>query len=194
MATQSLPYVTPEQYLEYDRNADSRNQYIFGEIVPMEAGTPWHSLIGNNVGRQLGNRLSESSCRVFNSELRVSLDAKRGYVYPDATVVCGQLEYLDAKKDTITNPKIAVEVLSPSTLNYDLGLKARLYWKVASLTDLIFIEQDKIGIEYWCRLSNGKWDKTILENDGDILKIESLNCEIPVTELYAGVEFPPAGE
>ncbi len=122
------------------------------------------------------------------------MDPKKGYAYPDVTVVCGQTQYLDSEKDTITNPKIAVEVLSPTTMNNDLGSKARMYWKVASLTDLIFIEQDRIGIEYWHRSSNDEWQKTIIEDPGGILKIESANIEIPVSEIYAGVELPPADE
>ena len=194
MASQPITDVAPEQYLEYDRNSKFKSEYIYGEIMPVEGGTAWHSLIGANVIRQLGNRLAGSPCRVFNSSLRVSLDPKKAYVYPDVTVVCGQLEYVDTKKDTITNPKVAVEVLSPSTMNRDLGVKARLYWKVASLTDLIFIEQEKVGIEHWFRLASGKWDSTILEDAGEVLKIESIGCEIPVRELYDGVELPPAGE
>jgi Uma2 family endonuclease len=194
MATRSLPYVTPEQYLEYDRNSELPNEYLFGEIVPMEAGTPWHSLIIANVITAVKNRLSGSPCRVFSSPLRVSLDPKKGYVHPDVAAVCGQLEYLDAKKDTVTNPKIAVEVLSPSTEDHDLGRKSRLYRNVASLTDLIFIEQNKIGIEHQFRLASGKWDYTMLEDVAGVLKIESLNCEIPVSEIYAGVELPPADE
>ena len=194
MATQSLPYVTPEQYLEYDRKADVESEYLFGVIMPMTAVTPRHSLISANVVYQLKERLPGTSCRVFNTGLRVCLDPKRGYVYPDLTVVCGQVEYLDGKRDTITNPKVAVEVLSPSTQSYDLGIKARLYWKVPSLTELIFIEQDKIAVEYWTRLPNGKWDRTLLESAGDILKIETANCEIPIREFYDGVESPPADE
>jgi len=194
MATQPLPYGTPEQYLEYDRNSELPNEYIFGEIVPMEAGTPGHSRIIVNLIRQLGNRLAGSACQVFESHLRISLDPKKTYAHPDLTVVCGQLEYLDAKKDTVINPKIAVEVLSPSTLNYDLGVKARLYWAVPSLTDLIFVEQNKVWLECWFRVPGGKWDKTILESLGDILKIESINCEIPVSAIYDGVELPPADQ
>jgi Uma2 family endonuclease len=194
MATQSLPYVTPEQYLEYDRNSEFRNEYIYGEIIPMESGTPWHSLIGMNVGSQLNYRLSGTPCRVFNSSLRVSLDLKAGYVYPDVTVVCGQLVYVDGKNDAITNPKIVVEVLSPSTMDYDLGTKTRLYWAVASLTDLILIRQDRIWIEHWFRTPNGKWDHTLIEDPAGILKIESANIEIPVTEIYTGVELPPPNE
>ena len=118
------------------------------------------------------------------------LNRKTSYAYPDTTVVCGELEYSDEEEDTVSNPKIVVEVLSPTTKNYDLGPKLRLYWSIASLTDILLIEQKKVWIEYWFGAPGEEWSKRVLENLHDILRIESANCEIPVTELYAGVEFP----
>ena len=104
--------------------------------------------------------------------------------------MCGQLEYTDDKKDTITNPKIVVEVLSHTTRNYDLGEKLRMYWSIPSLTDILLIEQKKVWIEYWYRVPGGEWSKRVLENLHDTLRIDSANFDIPVAELYAGVEFP----
>jgi Uma2 family endonuclease len=190
MATQPVPHFTPEEYLEYDRNSEFKNEYIYGEIVPMVGATPWHGLISANTGRAFGNRYSAHGCRVFDSSVRVCLNRATIYAYPDTTVVCGQLEYSDEKKDTVTNPKIVVEVLSPTTKNYDLGEKLRMYWSIASLTDVLLIEQKKVWIEYWFRAPGGEWSKRVLENLDDILRIGSADCEIPVTELYAGVEFP----
>jgi Uma2 family endonuclease len=194
MATQALPFITPEQYLEYDRNSERPNEYIFGEILPMEATTESHCLIVANMIFRLSSKFYGTPCLVYATGLRVSLNQKKGYVYPDITVVCGQREYLDARKDTMTNPKIAVEVLSPSTSKYDLGPKARLYWKVPSLSDLIFIAQDQVEIEYWHRSSDEDWRRTVIESLSDILKIESSNIEIPLSEIYAGVDLPPADE
>lgn len=194
MATQSLPYVTPEQYLEFDRKSEFKNEYIYGEIVCMAGGTPEHGLIGANAIRELGLRVSDGPCRVYTSDVRVSLNPKEGYVYPDVTVVCGTAEYRDGQKDTIANPKLAIEVLSPTTRDHDLGNKARLYWDAPSLTDLIFIEQERIWIEYWHRVTDGDWKKTLLTDANGILKIESLNCEIPVARLYLGAELPAACE
>ena len=194
MATRSLPYVTPEQYLEFDRNSEFKNEYIFGEVVCMAGGSPRHARIIANAIRELGIRLSEGPCGVFSSELRVTLNPKTGYVYPDVTVACGELEYVDGHEDTITNPKLVVEVLSPTTRNHDLGDKARLYWKVPSLSDVIFIEQSRIGIEHWHRSSDGGWRNTELEDPDGLLTLESLNCQIPVTKFYLGVKLPAAGQ
>jgi|ERR1035441_1105071 Uma2 family endonuclease len=189
MATRQLPYFTPEQYLEFERNSDTRNEYISGEIFPVESGTPAHSLIGANTIVAIATRLSTDRCKVYSSSLRVCVDRKSLYVYPDVTVVCGKLEYTDERKDTITNPNIIVEVLSPTTLDYNLGPKARMYWKIASLTDLLFIDQQKVWIEYWFRSPGGKWDNREFESLNDVVHIESTGSGFPVAEIYAGIEF-----
>jgi Uma2 family endonuclease len=194
MATLPLPYVTPEQYLEYDRNAEFKNEYYYGEIVCMAGGKPRHARITANVIAELHSRLSGRPCGVYSPDLRVCVNKKTGYVYPDVTVVCGPLDYVDEREDTITNPKIAVEVLSPTTRNRDLGEKARLYWDVPSLSDLIFIEQDTIGIEHWQRSSDGDWRRTVVKAPDGVLKIASLDCEIPVSQLYLGAELTAADE
>ena len=105
------------------------------------------------------------------------------------TVVCGRLEYSDDKRDTVSNPNVIVEVLSRTTKDYDLGSKARMYWKIASLTDLLFIDQKKVWIEYWFRIPGGKWDRQLFEGLNDIVCISSIGSEIPVNEIYTGVEL-----
>lgn len=112
-------------------------------------GTPAHSLIGANSLGAIATRLSTARCRVYNSSLNVCVDRASLYVYPDVTVVCGKFQYADDRKYTVANPNLIIEVLSPTTLDYNLGPKARMYWKIASLTDLLFIDQEKVRIEYW---------------------------------------------
>jgi len=190
MATQPVPYYTPEEYFEIDRDSECGNEYIDGIIVPMVGATPWHGIIAVNVSHGFRSHLSKGNCRVFDSSVRIVLDRKRNYAYPDVSVVCGQLEYLDAKKETVTNPKLVVEVLSPNTMNYDLGEKLRHYWAIPSMTDVLLIAQDRVWIEYWFRQPGGEWRKKLIENIEDTLRVESVDCQIPVADFYAGVEFP----
>src|ERR1017187_8229830 len=110
MATPAIPYFTPEQYLEFDRRSDTDNEYISGEILPVEGGTPSHSRITANTTIAIGKRLSTGSCSVYSSGLRVCADRKSSYMYPDLSVVCGKLESTDDRKDSVTNPKMIVEV------------------------------------------------------------------------------------
>jgi Uma2 family endonuclease len=187
MASQPVPYVTPEEYLKFDRGSEFRHEYVFGEIVAMAGGTYRHSKIAANTTRALGNHLSNRPCGVLEGNLRVALHREALYSYPDGTVVCGEPEFLDTEADTLTNPKLVVEVLSPATRNYDLGDKTRMYWQIPSLTDLLLIEQDKVWIEYWSREPGGKWDRKLANDLGEVLKIESLDCELPLAEIYSGV-------
>jgi len=190
MATRPLPYYTPEEYLAIDRDSEYSNEYISGVIVPIVDATPWHSLIAGNAFHGFRTHLPAFNCRVFPSGPRIVLDRERNYAYPDVSVVCGQMEYLDAKKETVTNPKLVVEVLSRTTRNYDLGDKLRLYWAIPSLTDVLLIAQDRVWIEYWFRQPGGEWRKQLVENIEDTLRVESVDCQIPVADFYAGVEFP----
>lgn len=189
MSSQPIPYVTPEEYLKLDRASEIRNEYIFGEIVPMVGATYKHAALAANVIKAIGNRLQKSPCRIVDSSVRVLLHRDTLYSYPDATVVCGKPEFLDQENDTILNPKLVVEVLSPTTRNYDLGDKTRMYWQVPSLTDLLLLEQDKVWIEYWCRLAGGKWDRSVWTELQTPIRIESLDCELPLNEIYAGVDL-----
>jgi len=193
MSSQPIPCVTPEEYLKFDRSSEFRSEFIFGEIVKMVGASYEHGLIQANITAALVTRLSKKTCSVVGSSVRVVLHRQALYAYPDVTVVCGKPEFLDREADTITNPKLVVEVLSPTTRNYDLGDKTRMYWQVPSLTGLILVEQDEILIEYWSREPGGKWDRQLLSDSADILRIESLACEIPLSEIYARVEFPSEG-
>jgi Uma2 family endonuclease len=109
--------------------------------------------------------------------------------YPDVTVVCGPLEYADQKHETVANPKLVIEVLSPSTRNYDLGDKARMYSRIPSLAELLLIEQDKVWIEHWRRLPNGHWDVQVVTDRSATLVMDSIGCEAPIAEIYNRVEF-----
>src|SRR5271166_5060025 len=190
MSTQSLPLVTPEEYLNYDRASDVNNEYVFGEIVAVGGGSPWHSLLAANVVSSLHRQLSSGTCRVFSSSLRVCVDQRSLYSYPDVTVVCGALEYVDEKRDTVTNPKVIVEVLPPTTRNYDLGDKARMYSRIPSLTDLLLIEQERVSVEHWRRLVNGHWEISNIADRQETIHIESVGCELSVADIYSGVELP----
>jgi Uma2 family endonuclease len=181
--------ITPADYFDIDQASEVRHELVFGRIVKVPGSSPRHSHITANVCIALGKRLAGSNCRVYDSSLRVCLDRETGiYVYPDLTVVEGTVECLENRDETLANPKLVVEVLSPASLDFDLGSKARLYTKVSSLTDLLIIDQDRIGVEHWVRSVDGHWDVVLLKDANDVLKLESLKCEVPVAEIYSSIE------
>ena len=188
MSSQPVSYVTPEEYLEFERKADTKHEYVYGEVIAMAGGTPQHSLIAANILRALGNALDGRDCWVFNSDLRVSVQSGRLITYPDISVVCGQPQYTDERRDTLANPILIVEVLSPSTRNFDRGEKARLYRMLPSLSEFILVEQAPADIERWRRLPNGNWEVAAFRDRDAVVHLASLNCELSVEAVYRNVE------
>lgn len=188
MATQSVPLYAYDEYLDLDRKSEVPNEYIFGEIVPLTGATASHGRIMATTGTAMEKRLASGTCRVF-SGLRVPLIPGRVAAHPDWTVVCGALQFTDDQKDTVTNPILCVEVLSPSTRNYDLGDKTRMYCRLPSLRHILLIEQDCVGIEHWRRLPADHWEVEQLRDANDTLRLEALGIEIPVGEIYSGVDW-----
>ena len=128
-----VPSFTPAEYLALERAADAKSEYLDGEIVAMTGGSRAHSLIAANLVRELGNALRERPCEVYGSDLRVSVALAGLYAYPDVTVVCGQPTFTDDERDTLENPTVIVEVLSPSTEGLDRGAKFTRYRRLPSL-------------------------------------------------------------
>ena len=133
-------YLSPEEYITLERKAKPdantvRNEYIQGEIIPMSGASFTHNLIKGNIFVQLHNRLIESSCVVFANEMRVGIPSAKSYFYPDVGVVCDEPRFEDNVFDTLLNPIVIVEVLSPSTEGYDRGEKFSRYRQLDSLKE-----------------------------------------------------------
>lgn len=177
--------------MEYD--AEQRHEYYDGEIVAMAGGTPQHSLIITNILAGLHTRLKGSPCQVYDSNLRVRVPKSRLFVYPDATVVCGATQHdpEDVNRQTITNPKLIVEVLSPSTEHLDYGPKFRRYLECPTLDEYVLVTQDQPHVQSYFRQPEGRWLFTPVMKIELTMKLRSLGIELPLSEIYAGVEFPP---
>ena len=114
MATAALTRYTPEEYLALERNAESKSEYIDGRIVAMSGATEPHVTIVGNIAAELRTRLRGGPCRAYASEMRVQIAGGRRYMYPDVVAVCGERQFIDGVMDTLSNPVLIFEVLSPS--------------------------------------------------------------------------------
>ncbi|HXK03033.1 MAG TPA: Uma2 family endonuclease, partial [Verrucomicrobiae bacterium] len=123
MSTQAKNYLTPEQYLEIERKAEVKSEYYQGEMFAMSGASLSHNVILANAIRELGQQLRSKPCSVLPSDMRVFIQATGLYTYPDAVVVCGEPKLQDKHFDTLLNPAVILEVLSPSTEAYDRGRK-----------------------------------------------------------------------
>jgi len=177
-----------DEYLALDREADYKSEYVAGEIFAMGGASPRHVLIMSNTAREFGSKLKNTNCQVYSADLRIQAAAGDAYHYPDVAVVCGRPEYLDGKKDTVTNPIVIVEVLSPATRSYDRGDKFASYRRIAALREYILIAQEACHVEHFVRKEGG-WDFSEIEDcQGDLL-VTTLGIAIPLVEIYAKLEF-----
>ncbi|HLK68211.1 MAG TPA: Uma2 family endonuclease [Bryobacteraceae bacterium] len=189
-ANPGATFVSVEEYLERQRTSDSKCEYFNGEIFPMFATTPHHALIVNNVGGELRTRLKSAPCRVYTSDLMVRVTATGLYTYPDVTVICGDPQYTEGRPDGITNPSLIVEVLAPSTEDYDRGKKFEHYRTLPTLIDYLTIAQDKPHIECFTRQAENRWLLIEFAELTQKIELTSIQCVLPLSEIYDKAVFP----
>ncbi len=183
---------TPQEYLALERKSETRSEYYNGEIFAMAGASREHNLISVNLLMDIGNQLYDRPCEVYTSDMRVHIEATGLYTYPDVTVVCGEPRFQDSEVDTLLNPMVIVEVLSQSTEAYDRGVKFRHYRRIGSLREFVLISQDRMMVERYTRQGND-WVLSELTDPDQVLKLDSIGCQIPLGRIYAKVTFPEAG-
>ncbi len=181
-------YITPEEYLSEERRAKIKSEYIYGEIFAMSGASNAHNLITLDIATELNLQLRGSGCLVYSNDMRVKTEATGSYFYPDVVVVCDKPRFEDNVFDTLLNPTLIVEVLSPSTESYDRGEKFAHYQKLMSLREYILVSQDRIRVEHH-RLVETMWVGKTFEAPEDILKFNSIECELPLKDVYTRVSY-----
>ena len=181
---------TVEEYFELEEKSDIKHEYYRGEIFAMAGGSANHSRIAGNVFAACHFGLRGSKCEAFTSDIRVLIAAFGFYTYPDITVTCGATQFAENQTDTIINPIVVIEVLSPSTKNYDRGQKFQFYRSIPTLKEYVVIEQDFPYIEYHFRQEK-TWILTEIKSIEDTLSLQSIDIQIPLRDLYARVDWLP---
>jgi Uma2 family endonuclease len=189
MSAQPHPRLTPEQYLAIERAAEFKSEYYNGEMFAMSGGSSRHAIIAMNIGAELRSGLRNKGCRVASSDLRVGVMPAGLYTYPDVVVVCGDLMFADHEKDTLVNPALLVEVLSPSSEAHDRGFKWEQYEQIESLREYVLVAQSKPRVEVYTRQPGGGWLFTDFTGLDAHARFPGVDCEIPLAEIYLGVSF-----
>jgi Uma2 family endonuclease len=181
--------MTLEEYLEFDYNSEGRFEYINGDVIEMSGGSPEHALLTSQFGRVLGNKIVPKGCLVYSSDIKLKVPVITTYRYADVSALCGKPIYQDYfKQRLLVNPTLIVEVLSPSTESYDKDKKFREYKSIESLKEYLLISQEEVLITLYTKYNEKFWFQSQYET-GETLKLESLDCELNVDEIYAGIEF-----
>jgi Uma2 family endonuclease len=189
MSSERKTHLTPEEYLALERKAEIRSEYLDGDMVAMSGGTREHNLIVGNIVRELGNQLKGRPCEVYPSDMRVKVSASGLYTYPDVTVVCGDPQFEDSRRDTLLNAVLIVEVLSESTESHDRGAKFAHYRKLPSVIEYVLVSQRDYNIEQYARQPSGPWLRSEVRGLTGKLDLPSIQCSIELAEIYARIEI-----
>lgn len=175
--------------MEFERIAEHKHEYWYGEVFAMAGGSPRRSFVINNLQFVLTGLLRDKPCFMFNSDLRVAASRQELITYPDITVLCGMPQYSDDRRDTLTNPTMVVEVLSPSTAKTDRGDKVFQYRRVPSMLEILLVDPAPVIIEHYWKLPNGHWELETITDPAVTLRFPHLDVETAVAEIYRNVDL-----
>lgn len=191
---------TVEEYLTLERAAEERHEFLDGVIYAMAGESEEHGDISVNICGELRTQLKGKDCRARLKDTKVrsgpipSLrNATKGlYSYPDVVVICGERQFHDSHRDVVLNPSVIIEILSPATEAFDRGEKFDRYqfWN-PTLSDYLLVSQDQPKIEHFIRQSDGSWKYVVYRGLNSQVDIKSIQCVLPLAEVYDRIVFPP---
>ncbi len=178
---------TAREYIEIERAAERKSEFFAGEMFAMAGASEAHNLIVANLIREIGNQLRGKPCRTYPSDMRVRVEDEMHYTYPDVTALCGEPEFEDDRRDTLLNPQVIIEVLSPSTEDYDRGRKFLQYRKLTSLMEYLLVSQEAQRVEKYERQADGRWLLSEAGGKDSRVEIQSIGCSLVLSDLYENV-------
>jgi len=176
-------HYTVEDYLTLERSASYKSEYRDGQIYAMTGASRKHNLVSGNIYRELSLQLKKRPCEAYINDMRVKAAEASSYHYPDVAVVCGTPQFEDAQVDTLLNPTLLIEVLSPSTEAYDRGSKFAHYRKIASLREYLLVAQDQPNIERYVRQGD-VWILSEVTGIEASISLDSIDCILSLREVY----------
>lgn len=191
MSAEPKPKLSPVEYLAIEKKANYKSQYLDGEMFAMAVASRPHNRINENLSVEVGVQLKGGPCQALSRDQRVLVERTGLFTYPDLMIVCGPVETAQLDDDTITNPSVLVEVLSPSTERYDRGAKFRNYQQLTSLKEYVLVAQDEAVCERFVRQADGSWALVSFVGLNAVLEFATVPVKVALAEIYTGVEFPP---
>lgn len=181
--------MTPQEYLEFERKSEEKHEYYAGEIFAMAGATRRHNVISWNFGGELRQKLKGKSCEAYPADMRVFIPETGLYTYPDLVIVCGEPNFQDDTFDTLLNPILIIEVLSETTENYDRGKKFQHYRSIETLHEYVLVSTDEARIEKFEKTGDGFWFLSEAVGIDSEIELTSIECRIPLAEVYDKIDF-----
>ena len=191
MGLKDVDYQSIKSYVEYEYSTEPKHEYERGEILMMSGGTINHGILCGNAYNELRSEIGKDTknCTVIGSEVRIHIEKAESIVYPDAMVICGDIEVSEEDKDAVINPILVVEVLSKSTESYDRGDKFYKYRQLVSLKEYILIDQAKAVVETFYKRENNIWEISRIAGLDQLIEIKSIGVNLKMEELYSGINL-----
>jgi Uma2 family endonuclease len=182
----SLPsyYLSPEEYLVIERQAEYKSEYVDGVIYTLAGSSKRHNLITGNIITELNIQLRKTPCEVFPSDMKVRVPDSRKFFYPDVSVVCDESRFADDERDVLLNPVLIVEILSESTAAFDRGKKFQSYQQIESLQEYLLVSQDEYVLEHFLRQENDHWLYTKSSGLDEVIELPNVKCQLTLRDVY----------
>ncbi|MEO8567785.1 MAG: Uma2 family endonuclease [Ginsengibacter sp.] len=189
-APKYYPKMSPTDFLEWERKQEYKHEYAGGEIFAMAGASVNHNKISSNIIGRAWNHLQGKECNIYPGDLRIAVKSKNSFFYPDATIICGEPQFDDDYiKDTVKNPAVIFEILSPSTEDYDIGKKLFFYMQIESLQQYIIIDSRAIHVRITTKMENGTWKFSELTEKSDTFFINPVELNVSLENIYDGIKF-----
>ena len=189
MSTQPKSFLTPEQYLEIERQAGTKSEYWQGVMFAMAGASREHNVLVTHLVSTLDQQLRKRPCEVYSNDMRVWVPATGLYTYPDVVAVCGDPRLTDDHADTLVNPTFLAEVLSPTTEAYDRGRKFEHYRNIETLAAYLLVSSDRGHAELFLRQPDGHWLLTEATGLEAVLELPPIGCRLALRDLYEKLDL-----
>jgi Uma2 family endonuclease len=187
----SAKYKTPEDYLMSERHSATKNEYVNGKMIPRSGSNRWHNLIVSNVAIAVGSRIHGPKNDIYIGNMRVKL--KSNYIcYPDIVIVAGEPAFGDQSLDLLLNPTIVVEIISTGTSSSDKTQRLENFLAMDSIKECVFVKEDEMRLEHYAKQNAKQWIYRIYNERDDVVSMDSINCKVSLSEIYAQIKFGQA--
>jgi Uma2 family endonuclease len=182
-------YYSLQEYWDIEGSTENKNEYYNGNLVVMQGASLNHNEILMNLVGAIVHKLKDTGCKMYLSDLRLSVSSVNAYVYPDAMIICGKPELTEDKFDTAKNPSVIFEILSKSTEANDRR-KFFYYMQMASVKKIIMINSyEQVKVEVGLKQENGSWQIITYTSLQDEIKLSISEDKISLEDIYQGIAF-----
>ena len=189
MGLPAFKLIKVQEYLESEINAVEKHEFFDGEVFAMAGASEKHNRVVVNLTIEIGKHLKGKSCTIYPSDMRVATPQSDAYMYPDLSIVCGEIELKENIFDTLMNPSVIIEVMSPTTKVYDSGYKFFYYKQIPSLKEYIIIDPTQYFVAKFSRQIDNSWNIVDTEGQNASIMINTIELEIPFDDIYYRVKF-----